>query len=80
MLANLVREWVEEVDPGDEPTARAAVSTALAYFSGGASVSEAGEEARHTVLCRLRHPSHGPLRYAGTSSGDPSGTELIRVT
>ncbi|HET6873314.1 MAG TPA: hypothetical protein VFH70_00950 [Acidimicrobiales bacterium] len=69
VLANAVRDWVERIAPGDEPTIRAGVETALYVFASGASVSEACEEARSTVLCRLRHPSHArPARTYATAS------------
>lgn len=61
ILANAVKDWVEKIVPGDEPTAEAAVSTALALFVQGASVSEACQEARRRVLSRLRHPSYVPV-------------------
>lgn len=60
-LAAAVREWAEQVAPGDGQTARVAVDSALYFLASGASVPEAFAGARERVECRLRHPSHLPL-------------------
>ena len=58
IIAQVVREWTGTVMPGDRSTADAAVVYALESFAGGASVTEACEEARKMVMCRSRHPSY----------------------
>ena len=60
VLAEQVQSWVERVVPGDRWLADAAVARALTSFAGGASVSEACQEARRLVESRLRHPSSPP--------------------
>lgn len=60
VLAEQVRYWVERVAPGERLLADAAMAKALASYAGGASVSEACQEARRLVECRLRHPSSPP--------------------
>jgi hypothetical protein len=60
VLAGQVKSWVERVAPGETDLCDAAVARALASYDGGASVSEACEEARRLVACRMRHPSFSP--------------------
>ena len=57
IIAEVVREWVERVVPGDPATADAAVAYAVESFAGGASVTGACEEARRMAICRSHHPS-----------------------
>ncbi len=60
IIAEMVRDWTRRTLPGDTAAADAAVAYALESFAGGASASEACEEARKMVLCRSRHPSAMP--------------------
>jgi len=59
-----VRDWVDDIDPGDEATMRAGVGAALHALASGASVAEAAGYARSCVTSRLRHPSH-PAMWSG---------------
>jgi hypothetical protein len=58
LLARLVREWIEDVLPGDEQVAERAANVAVQRYVGGASVSEACLWARRFVESWARHPSH----------------------
>jgi hypothetical protein len=60
VLAEQVQSWVERVAPGERLLADAAIARALTSYAAGASVSEAYQEARRLVECRLRHPSSPP--------------------
>jgi hypothetical protein len=67
VLAGQVKSWVEKVAPGERQLCEAAMARALASYAGGASVSEACEEARRLVACRMRHPSFSPSTAASKS-------------
>ena len=70
VLAEQVQWWVERVAPGRRRLAEAAVAEALTRFAGGASVSEACEEARRLVDSRLRLLSSDPaIEAAGAAQG-----------
>ena len=64
VVAGQTKSWVERVAPGQKDLRDAAVARALASYAGGASVSEAGQEARRFVACRMRHPSFSPTPAA----------------
>jgi hypothetical protein len=57
MLAQVVRDWVGRVMPGEKGAVDAAVAAALRSFAGGASFAEACEEAHRLAGCWSRHPS-----------------------
>src|SRR5581483_216773 len=61
LLASAVRQWVDEVLPGDDAAARAATGLAVGVYEGGASVAEACEQARQFIGSWSRHPSHQPI-------------------
>jgi hypothetical protein len=58
LLARLVREWVEDVLPGEQLAADGAANVAVQRYAGGASVSEACRCARGFAESWGRHPSH----------------------
>lgn len=62
VLDRAVRDWVEQVLPGEPGAANAAAAVALRAFVGGASVSESCIEARHLVGSWCQHPSRGMYR------------------
>lgn len=57
VLAEMVRGWAESRFPNDPGAAALAALAAERAYSGGASVSEACERARHVLYSRSRHPS-----------------------
>ena len=65
ILVNMVEEWAVREVPRDPDVAAKAAALALQCYVGGASVSEACEEARRFVRCWMRHPSR--TRSAKTS-------------
>ena len=58
LIADLVRDWVEGLLPGEPAAADGAVGVALRCYTGGASVSEACREAQAFTSSWARHPSH----------------------
>ena len=58
IIADVVRRWTSEVLPDAPEAADAAATLAVRWYSGGASVSEACQEARRFVGSWSRHPSH----------------------
>lgn len=61
LLAGVVREWAEREWPGESAAAQAAAAVALRCYAGGASVSEACQQARCFAESWARHPSHWPV-------------------
>lgn len=61
VLDSAVRAWTTEVLPGELDAAERAVFIARSAYEGGATVSEACDEARSFVSSWVRHPSHGGL-------------------
>ena len=57
VLTEQVQAWVARVAPQERGLREAAIDRALTTYAGGASVSEACQEARRFVRGRLRHPS-----------------------
>ena len=58
LLAGLVREWLEDLLPGEPAAADGAVDVAMRRYAGGASVSDACQDARAFARSWARHPSH----------------------
>lgn len=58
LIADCVRRRAQQVVPGDERAAGAAMSLAMRCFVGGSSVAEACEAANRFLGSWSRHPSH----------------------
>ena len=69
MIADVVRQWVAQLLPERPDVADAAASVAARAYEGGASVSEACQEAQRFVGSWTRHPSHRQPGGPGLSLG-----------